>query len=70
MSLWLINWLQLNIPQRPILSVVEGAAYFGITPIYVKAKILKYTYGEMLAQSEKCISNYFKGFHKGKYNMD
>eukprot|EP01084_Bolivina_argentea_P094714 170292_1 len=27
------------------MSVVEGAAYFGITDNYIKARILKYTYG-------------------------
>ena len=40
--------LQLIVPQRPILSVVEGAAYFGITPNYIKARVLKYTYGEIV----------------------
>ena len=43
--------LELIIPKRPILSVVEGAAYFAITPNYIKARILKYTYGEMVAMS-------------------
>eukprot|EP01084_Bolivina_argentea_P094715 170293_1 len=27
------------------MSVVEGAAYFGITDNYIKARILKYSYG-------------------------
>eukprot|EP01083_Nonionella_stella_P081209 223580_1 len=37
--------LDVMIPQRPMLCVVEGAAYFGITPNYIKARILKKTYG-------------------------
>ena len=45
--------LTLVIPQRPILSVVEGAAYFAITPNYIKARVLKYTYGESLNWVEK-----------------
>ena len=32
-------------PNRPILSVVAGAAYFGITRDYVKARRLRYSYG-------------------------
>ena len=40
--------LKIIIPHRPILSVVEGAAYFGITPNYIKARVLRYTYGEIL----------------------
>ena len=36
--------LQVIIPQRPILSVVEGAAYFGITPNYIKARRMTKTY--------------------------
>eukprot|EP01084_Bolivina_argentea_P032197 59555_1 len=39
------NKLQLIVPKRPILSVVEGAAYFGITKNYVKARKIKKTYG-------------------------
>ena len=37
--------LTIIVPQRPLLSVVQGAAYFGITSNYIKARILKYTYG-------------------------
>ena len=37
--------LDIIIPQRPLLSVVEGAAYFGITDNYIKARVLKRTYG-------------------------
>ena len=37
--------LTLVVPQRPILSVVEGAAYLGITEGYIKARILRLTYG-------------------------
>ena len=35
-------------PTRPLLSVVEGAAYFGITKNYVKARVLRYTYGTVV----------------------
>ena len=45
--------LKLIIPQRPILSVVEGAAYFGITPNYIKARVLRYTYGKICRFEEK-----------------
>ena len=37
--------LTLIVPQRPILSVVEGAANLGITDGYIKARILRLTYG-------------------------
>ena len=37
--------LQIIIPKRPILSVVQGAAYFGITKNYIKARRLRKTYG-------------------------
>ena len=37
--------LEIIIPKRPLLSVVEGAAYFGITKNYIKARVLKRTYG-------------------------
>eukprot|EP01083_Nonionella_stella_P009681 27761_1 len=37
--------LRLIIPQRPILSVVHGAAYFGITKNYIKARRVAKTYG-------------------------
>eukprot|EP01083_Nonionella_stella_P070750 189443_1 len=45
------------IPNRPILSVVEGAAYFGITPNYIKARVLRYTYGQVscLKKSEAIV---------------
>ena len=45
--------LTLIIPQRPILCVVEGAAYFGITKNYIKSRILRYTYGIILSQTEE-----------------
>eukprot|EP01083_Nonionella_stella_P106706 308215_1 len=45
--------MQMVIPNRPILSVVEGAAYFGITPNYMKARVLRYTYGRMLYFSKR-----------------
>ena len=41
------------IPQRPILSVVEGVAYFGITPNYIKARVLRYSYGVVGATTER-----------------
>ena len=41
------------IPRRPLLSVVEGAAYFGITTNYVKSRILRYTYGEKVDKLER-----------------
>ena len=41
------------LPNRPLLSVVQGAAYFGITANYVKSRILRYTYGEIVDKSEK-----------------
>eukprot|EP01083_Nonionella_stella_P033071 90543_1 len=37
--------LRFIIPSKPILSVVQGAAYFGIEKDYIKARKLKYTYG-------------------------
>ena len=37
--------LNVIIPKRPILSVIEGAAYFGITAHYIKARVLQYSYG-------------------------
>eukprot|EP01084_Bolivina_argentea_P092332 166119_1 len=40
--------LQLIIPQRPILSVVEGAAYFGLIKDYIKARVLRYSYGKTI----------------------
>ena len=44
--------MKLIMPQRPILSVVEGAAYFGITPNYIKARVLQYTYGYSVSKLE------------------
>ena len=44
--------LTLIIPQRPILCVVEGAAYFGITKNYIKSRILRYTYGTIVGLPE------------------
>lgn len=40
--------LEISIPERPILSVVTGAAYMGIVDNYIKARVLKYTYGQTL----------------------
>ena len=40
--------LKLVIPRRPILSVVEGAAYFGLIKNYIKARVLRYTYGKTI----------------------
>ena len=37
--------LEIVVPNKPILSVVEGAAYFGITKNYIKGRILNRTYG-------------------------
>eukprot|EP01083_Nonionella_stella_P312685 1119270_1 len=46
------------IPNRPILSVVEGAAYFGITPNYIKARVLRYTYGLCVTLTKsRAVSN-------------
>ena len=39
--------LKLIIPNRPMLSVVTGAAYFGITKNYIKARVLRYSYGQI-----------------------
>ena len=44
--------LQVIIPERPILAVVEGAAYFAITTNYIKARIMRYTYGEIVKLPE------------------
>ena len=33
------------VPRRPMLSVVEGAAYLGITPQFVRGRVLRKTYG-------------------------
>eukprot|EP01084_Bolivina_argentea_P094716 170294_1 len=61
------------------MSVVEGAAYFGITDNYIKARILKYSYGFRLNQilsvaknngcSSEYISNnkYYNEYLKGWY---
>merc|ERR1719474_244039 len=40
--------LNMIIPKRPILAVVRGAAYMGVTDNYIKARVLRYTYGETL----------------------
>eukprot|EP01083_Nonionella_stella_P312689 1119280_1 len=45
--------MQMIVPTRPILSVVEGAAYFGITPNYIKARVLRYTYGSHVSSSKR-----------------
>ena len=37
--------LQLIIPKRPMLTVVEGAAYFGMTSNYIKARRMAKSYG-------------------------
>ena len=37
--------LDLIVPYRPILSVVQGAAFLGITPNFVRARRLQFTYG-------------------------
>ena len=37
--------LDVIIPKKPILSVVTGAAYFGITKNYIRSRILRQTYG-------------------------
>ena len=58
--------LTLIIPPRPILSVVEGVAYFGITPNYIKARVLRYTYGELTGWSKsQAISNGVPSSHIG-----
>ena len=60
--------LALILPRRPILSVVEGAAYFGITPNYIKARVLGYTYGEIMdftqstARAQKVPEQYIKQY--------
>lgn len=41
--------LALIMAHRPLLSLVEGAAYFGITPDYIKARGLRYTYGKSVS---------------------
>eukprot|EP01083_Nonionella_stella_P013584 38221_1 len=38
--------LNIIVPVRPILSVVEGAAYFGIKADYIQSRKLRYTYGK------------------------
>ena len=40
--------LKIIIPRRPILCVCEGAAYFGLVKNYIKARILRYTYGKTI----------------------
>ena len=42
-------------PNRPILSVVEGAAYFGITDNYIKARVLPHTYGQIMCREEEYV---------------
>eukprot|EP01083_Nonionella_stella_P112473 330904_1 len=37
--------LIVKVATKPALSVVKGAAYFGIKPYFMQARILKYTYG-------------------------
>merc|ERR1712087_283708 len=37
--------LEIVTPIKPLLSVVEGAAYFGITRHYIKGRVLNRTYG-------------------------
>lgn len=40
--------LQIIKPHKPILSVIAGAAYFGITDNFIRARRLKHTYGVVL----------------------
>ena len=45
--------LDFIVPQRPILSVVQGAAFLGITPNFVRARKLKYTYGVVVEKLKR-----------------
>ncbi len=44
--------LQVIIPKSPILSVVEGAAYFAIKKDYIKGRVLQRTYGYIVAMPQ------------------
>ena len=44
--------LQVIIPEAPILSVVKGAAYFGLTHDYIKGRVLRRTYGHIVNKTE------------------
>ena len=62
--------LQLIIPRRPILSVVEGAAYFGLIKNYIKARILRYTYGKTIIWPlQRAIDNGVPKEHIDKFKM-
>ena len=62
--------LRLIIPRRPILSVVEGAAYFGLIKNYIKARILRYTYGKTIIWPlQTAIQNNVPQPHIDKYKI-
>ena len=44
--------LRVIIPEAPILSVVKGAAYFGLTHDYIKGRVLQRTYGYIVTKRE------------------
>ena len=45
--------LKIIAPELQMLSVVKGAAYFGITENYVKSRVLRYTYGIKACNTEE-----------------
>ena len=59
--------LQLIIPQRPILSVVEGAAYFGITPNYISQSIKIYVWE--IGRSRRSAAERVPEDHIQKYRV-
>ena len=44
--------LEIIIPKTPILSVVKGAAYFGLNHDYIKGRVLQRAYGHIISKSE------------------
>ena len=52
--------LTVIMPARPVLSVVEGAAYSAITHNYIKARRLRCTYGVDVSVCKDCFQNNFK----------
>ena len=47
--------LNIIIPKRPILSVVDGAARFGLQPDYIQARTLAKTYGNAIDPKHSAI---------------
>jgi molecular chaperone DnaK (HSP70) len=51
--------VQISIPPRPSLSVLQGAVYYGLTPSVISSRIVKATYGICVSQTcqKTCTSH-------------